>query len=45
MEAVVSLVILGFVIIWAVRIETGINKTNQTLERIEAQLAAKKEKK
>jgi hypothetical protein len=45
MEAVISLIILIFIIIWAVRVETGINKLNETLSRIERHLEAKKEKK
>lgn len=45
MEAIISLFILVFVIIWALRIENGINKLNETATRIEQQLADKKEKK
>lgn len=42
MEAVINLVILVFVIIWALRIETGINKVNETLEKIEQGLRSQK---
>ncbi len=45
MVELIWLVILVLAIIWAIRIETGLNKLNETAARIEAQLADKKEKK
>lgn len=45
MEAIITLFILVIVIIWALRIETGLNKLNETVLRIEKQLESKKEKK
>lgn len=45
MEAIIILIVIVFVLVWAVRVETGINKMNETAKRIEKQLADKKEKK
>lgn len=44
MEALFSLLIVVFLVVWGLRIETGINKINETLGRIEEQ-GKKKEKK
>ena len=41
----IGLVIFVFAIIWAVRIENGLNKLNETVARIEQHLGSKKEKK
>jgi hypothetical protein len=45
MGSIISLVILVVIIVWAYRVEMGLNKANESLKRIEDQLAAKKEKK
>lgn len=46
MFELIWLVILVLGIIWAIRVETGLNKLNETAARIEAHLADnKKEKK
>ena len=45
MGEVISLLILIFVIIWATRVENGLNKLNETVARIEKHLEEfKKEK-
>ena len=45
MEIILTVVIVILVIVWASRIETGLNKLNATMERIEKQLASKEVKK
>lgn len=48
MDIILTVVIVILVIVWASRVENGLNKLNATMERIEKQLAskdAKKEKK
>lgn len=45
MEVIISAVVIIFVVIWAIRIETGLNKLNVTVERIEKHLADKSAKK
>jgi hypothetical protein len=44
MGYIISVAILILAIIWAVRIETGINKMNETLQRIEKKLGSKEKK-
>lgn len=45
MEFILPIIALIFVFVWAFRVEIGINKANESLRRIEQQLADKKEKK
>ena len=45
MGFLISVAILIFIIIWASRIETGMNKLNETLLRIEKSLEGKESKK
>jgi hypothetical protein len=45
MNTVVTIIILIFVLIWASRVEMGINEIKATTKRIEAELNTKKEKK
>lgn len=45
MEYILPIVALIFILIWAFRVEIGIAKANESLRRIEKQLADKKEKK
>jgi len=45
MGVILPIIALIFILIWAFRVETGINKANESLKRIEAQLADKKKEK
>lgn len=45
MDIILPIIALIFILIWAFRVETGINKANESLKRIEQLLADKKEKK
>jgi hypothetical protein len=45
MEVIISAVVVIFVVIWAIRIETGLNKLNATAERIEKHFTGKTAKK
>lgn len=38
MEGFISFIVFIFVVIWAVRIETGVNNLNEALKRIESKL-------
>lgn len=44
MEAVIGTIVFIFILVWAFRLEIGINKANESLRRIEDELNLKKEK-
>ncbi len=45
MEVILTVFIVILAIVWASRVETGLNKLNATMERIEKHLVPKDEKK
>lgn len=44
MSSIIGLIILAFIIVWASRVENGVNRTNEALKRIEDELKQQKKK-